>query len=919
MEEGEPDPNELFADLGMLIVEGRKPEDSIKGRREGEHCPPLIGMPLHQCIPGNTKCHTMNMVRSHINYMFNNNIPMSIEVLQYPDCCQSSLEEVAIGADASFSSEQPCLLLEQWIIQVLPRRSLHYHQSSRMLLQAIRSYLHFSQLSSWLSMNSGKEPKNITYRVSAPGEAFPANFVKIPEVHSFPAVNITKSSCIRVSVAYLPRQQQIPIIPCGVGHKKMKFSCQHSQEKPFDNSETRFQSEQGRQFRCKRGSGRKCFEKRTRFNAHSEYNVGHSSRQQEKNVHKLDPESYQNAKKHKRKCNVPLNTPKRTVGHRTQECNERFDKSVNCEDQRTRSVNIMPYRNIPDNKSKPAYKDDTCPPVLSQGVETELSSKELRTQTGIDTSENCVIANKNRNVLEDKGIYFVANSDDELQNESPPLTELLPSCINEPETVSSSLDNIPVVQCDLPVVQKVTNVSHNIISPVSHTSLTHKQSSSSATESFPSQSSPPGESQSPPQSGSPGDFKSTTFINSVQKLVSDIKTKLDFASDEEMSPSISRSSPTISAINLDQNAESKQSMSDSLKLSMKRGNQASGQAFHSDPQTSFQPAPEKSRQERNTPRGFIPVFTKSKSLFKSVIQKEPTPKPANENSFERSKTWSSPEPKRHHSRSIDSSGSYIFNPRTGLPLNSSPAPMRKTKESTDDSSLNSRPTTMLKSSTSCNDLGHTLTPMNQSTRVLSTSAPASTSCLLGSFEESVLNGRMEPLGTIEGFSAEIGASGRFCPSHVKLPVTAFFYSVTDDDQPSSYMGYVNLESIGKRGYHVPAQGTIQVTLFNPNGTVVKIFVVRYNLSDMPPNCQTFCRQRVFYMPSNANINDDCEKELRYLLHLRFQSSKSSRIYLHTDIRMIFARHRPDLESGIATYELRSFTEMPSNPRFSPKK
>lgn len=53
-------------------------------------------------------------------------------------------------------------------------------------------------------------------------------------------------------------------------------------------------------------------------------------------------------------------------------------------------------------------------------------------------------------------------------------------------------------------------------------------------------------------------------------------------------------------------------------------------------------------------------------------------------------------------------------------------------------------------------------------------------------QESVLNGRLEPLGTIDGFTAEIGASGAFCPKHICLPVTTFFYSVCDDDAPSSY-------------------------------------------------------------------------------------------------------------------------------------
>ena len=34
-------------------------------------------------------------------------------------------------------------------------------------------------------------------------------------------------------------------------------------------------------------------------------------------------------------------------------------------------------------------------------------------------------------------------------------------------------------------------------------------------------------------------------------------------------------------------------------------------------------------------------------------------------------------------------------------------------------------------------------------------------------------------------------------------------------------------------------------MFNPNKTVVKMFVVLYDFSDMPPKAQTFLRQRTF--------------------------------------------------------------------------
>lgn len=83
-------------------------------------------------------------------------------------------------------------------------------------------------------------------------------------------------------------------------------------------------------------------------------------------------------------------------------------------------------------------------------------------------------------------------------------------------------------------------------------------------------------------------------------------------------------------------------------------------------------------------------------------------------------------------------------------------------------------------------------------------------CLLGSFEESLLNGRMNPVGIVDGFYAEIGASGAFFPEHVTLPVNASFYQVCEDVAASPYLGLINLASLGKRGYRVPTKGTIQV-------------------------------------------------------------------------------------------------------------
>ncbi|XP_041436622.1 LOW QUALITY PROTEIN: protein FAM214B-like [Xenopus laevis] len=209
--------------------------------------------------------------------------------------------------------------------------------------------------------------------------------------------------------------------------------------------------------------------------------------------------------------------------------------------------------------------------------------------------------------------------------------------------------------------------------------------------------------------------------------------------------------------------------------------------------------------------------------------------------------------------------------------------------------------------------------------------------LLGNFEESILKGRFPPSGHIEGFTAEIGASGSYCPQHVTLPVQVTYFHISEHSVPSPFLGVINLEAVGKKGYSVPSTGTIQVTLFNPNKTVVKMFLVTYDLKDMPPNHMTFLRHRIFLVPveeQTENGGGDGPREIMvdnesnpsketarrilcYLMHLRFQRSRSGKIYLHGDIRLLFSRKSIEVDSRIP-YELKSFTETPSNPKYSPR-
>uniref|UniRef100_A0A5F7ZYR2 Atos homolog A n=1 Tax=Macaca mulatta TaxID=9544 RepID=A0A5F7ZYR2_MACMU len=230
--------------------------------------------------------------------------------------------------------------------------------------------------------------------------------------------------------------------------------------------------------------------------------------------------------------------------------------------------------------------------------------------------------------------------------------------------------------------------------------------------------------------------------------------------------------------------------------------------------------------------------------------------------------------RKHNFHSLDGTSTRAFHPQTGLPLLSSPVPQRKTQSGCFDldSSLLHLKSFSSKSPRPCLNIEDD--PDIHEKPFLSSSAPPITSLsLLGNFE-----------------------------------------------------GVITLESLGKRGYRVPPSGTIQVTLFNPNKTVVKMFVVIYDLRDMPANHQTFLRQRTFSVPvkqevkrsvNKENIRHTEERLLRYLIHLRFQSSKSGKIYLHRDVRLLFSRKSMEVDSG-AAYELKSYTESPTNPQFSPR-
>lgn len=55
------------------------------------------------------------------------------------------------------------------------------------------------------------------------------------------------------------------------------------------------------------------------------------------------------------------------------------------------------------------------------------------------------------------------------------------------------------------------------------------------------------------------------------------------------------------------------------------------------------------------------------------------------------------------------------------------------------------------------------------------------------FQESILKERFPPSGQIEGFTAEIGASGSYCPQHVTLPVNVSYFAISEHSAPLPFL------------------------------------------------------------------------------------------------------------------------------------
>uniref|UniRef100_A0A8C1KQT6 Atos homolog protein A n=1 Tax=Cyprinus carpio TaxID=7962 RepID=A0A8C1KQT6_CYPCA len=940
----------------------------------------------HECSDKIPQCRQARRTRSEVMLLWRNHIPIMIEVMLLPDCCYSDDGPTTDCTDLNDPAiKQDALLLERWTLQPVPRQSGERFVEEKTLLLALRSYVFFSQLSAWLSASHGLVPRNILYRISAADEELIWNFSQTPSEHAFPVPNVSHSVALKVRVQSLPRQPKYPILKCSI-HSGIAFLGKRNLERgegrnhPGENRSSLRLPGSPLFSRPLRPSPpphsplntRKCHPRPesplppgkavkwlySQLNGSVDtppteaYNLCTDGAESPKTSSVASPiRSFKSLS-----ITDPLVTPSPSpssisgetnplIGSLLQERQEviaRIAQRLNLcdptaphlpdalftsqeppghkttrnssQDKERLKKSKEPFLPVP----QPQNHNGTSPEIPERSrsslFDTPLSP---RSRTRLDrVDRESKTSTCRRLVLSDQSAEGSLIAD-AVQDISRLIQERL-----------QHFHSLPNGTCKLKTSQTEQVETNHGAQTNGFVSSSHEKSSSAPNGEA---STDPHISQATKCCRSPDSHPSKRDCSPRPQNVAGLKLE---------DHSVTKSQP-LTATNKQQYA-SRESWT-SLNSNSSHGSSPQENGLT---QTGYlQPF---KTQEANRAKGAEKDVWNGSTCPEKDENQEPWASPSSTPANLTCNT-SSPAPvqsnhtscsnwKKQNRHSIDGTATKAFHPCTGLPLLSSPVPQRKSQTGyfrLDTSLIHCRgaiPTytaiyylkwltklcvcvcRVLKRSQDCDESQH---------QILSASAPPASLSLLGNFEECVLNYRLEPSGTVEGFTAEVGASGTFCPSHMTLPVDVSFYSVSDDNAPSPYMGVINLESLGKRGYRVPPSGTIQVTLFNPNKTVVKMFVVMYDLREMPASHQTFLRQRTFSVPVKREFNGQNNKKpsqgrtLRYLVHLRFQSSKSGKIYLHRDIRLLFSRKSMEVDSG-AAYELKSFTESPADPPFSPR-
>jgi hypothetical protein len=94
------------------------------------------------------------------------------------------------------------------------------------------------------------------------------------------------------------------------------------------------------------------------------------------------------------------------------------------------------------------------------------------------------------------------------------------------------------------------------------------------------------------------------------------------------------------------------------------------------------------------------------------------------------------------------------------------------------------------------------------------------------------------------------------------------------------------------GYRIPKKGQLQIIIKNPNKTAIKLFLIPYDLEDMPPRTKTFIRQKSY--------SDDI---LRYAVHIQICPPCRDKFFIFGSIRVVFANRVPDANEKLRVENL----------------
>ncbi|CAH2083911.1 unnamed protein product [Euphydryas editha] len=251
MHSNEPPPatgTGLLLQLGRLVVRARSASPAPR-----RHHPSTSQQVTTQPKPDTDEPKPIieAQLNSHVQALWNDQIPICIEVLLAPDCqdCYSSLSRAEVdGVYDKLHTQPKALLLERWTMRTITNKN-HETQTAitpHWLLNAVRSQLHFSQLSAWraiiktddkpderrrkLSRETCNFKKieancdetdleerklNIVYSIKIPGESYKiADFPRPPNGHKFPVTDIGNNVYLKVVLESLPRLDDIPVVKC---------------------------------------------------------------------------------------------------------------------------------------------------------------------------------------------------------------------------------------------------------------------------------------------------------------------------------------------------------------------------------------------------------------------------------------------------------------------------------------------------------------------------------------------------------------------------------------------------------------------------------------------------------------------------------------------------------------------------------